>query len=122
MTWPVAFHPTFAEEFEMLSEAVQDEIGALIGLLAVGGPALKRPRSDTLSGSRFANMKELRFEAEDGVWRVAYAFDPERKAILLIAADKSGVGQKRFYKLLIARADARFAEHLAGIGAGKDKR
>ena len=66
-------------------------------------------------------MKELRFDADDGVWRVAYAFDPERKAILLIAADKSGVGQRRFYKVLISKADARFTEHLAAIGVGKDK-
>lgn len=120
MAWPVAFHPVFAEEFIGLPESVQDELGALIGLLRVSGPSLKRPRSDTLSGSRFANMKELRFDAEDGVWRVAYAFDPERKALLLVAADKAGVAQRRFYKALITKADARFAEHLAALSAKKD--
>ena len=57
-------------------------------------------------------MKELRFRADGGVWRVAYAFDPERRAIILVAGDKSGVAQRRFYKNLIARADARFAEHI----------
>lgn len=57
-------------------------------------------------------MKELRFEADNGVWRVAYAFDPTRKAILLVAGDKSGVLQKRFYRSLIRKADKRFAEHL----------
>jgi hypothetical protein len=57
-------------------------------------------------------MKELRFRADDGVWRVAFAFDPKRQAILLVAGDKSGVAQKRFYKALIAKADKRFAEHL----------
>ena len=76
------------------------------------GPLLGRPHADTLAGSVHANMKELRFVADDGVWRVAFAFDPERKAILLVAGDKSGVAQKRFYKSLIAKADARYAEHL----------
>src|SRR6266851_8300425 len=66
---------------------------------------LGRPRVDTLKGSRHANMKELRFDADDGVWRVAFAFDPKRKAILLVAGDKSGGSEKRFYRQLIAKAD-----------------
>ncbi len=62
-------------------------------------------------------MKELRFDAADGVWRVAFIFDPVRAAILLVADDKSGVKQKRFYKSLIKRADARYAAHLAKLAA-----
>ena len=77
------------------------------------GPQLGRPRVDTLKGSRHANMKELRFDAAGGVWRVAFAFDPKRNAVLLIAGDKSGGGEKRFYRQLIAKADERFEEHLA---------
>lgn len=65
-----------------------------------------------MAGSKDANMKELRFRADDGVWRVAFAFDPKRRAIILVAGDKAGVAQKRFYKSLIAKADARFAGHL----------
>ena len=60
-------------------------------------------------------MKELRFTADDGVWRVAFAFDPKRRGIILVAGDKAGVVQKRFYKALIAKADSRFAEHLDGL-------
>lgn len=60
-------------------------------------------------------MKELRFEADDGVWRAAYAFDPRRKAILLVAGDKSGQSEGRFYKRIIAKADGRFDAHLAGL-------
>jgi hypothetical protein len=60
-------------------------------------------------------MKELRFDADGGVWRVAFAFDPKRKAILLVGGDKSGVGKRRFYRALIAKADARFEEHLNEI-------
>lgn len=113
MSWRVEFHPTFLEEFGELSEPVQDELAAMIELLKVAGPQLKRPRSDTLKNSAHANMKELRFDADGGVWRVAYAFDPERKAVLLVAGDKSGGSEQKFYKRLIRRADARFDEHLA---------
>jgi hypothetical protein len=63
-------------------------------------------------------MKELRFEAANGEWRAAFAFDPRRKAILLVAGDKAGVGQKRFYKQLIAKADQRFSAHLERLKAG----
>jgi len=57
-------------------------------------------------------MKELRVKADGGVWRVKYAFDPKREAILLVAGDKSGVSEKRFYKQLIAKSDERYNEHL----------
>ncbi|MEP2236015.1 MAG: type II toxin-antitoxin system RelE/ParE family toxin [Alteripontixanthobacter sp.] len=82
-------------------------------------PQLSRPHADTLSGSRYANMKELRFKADNGVCRVAFAFGPERQAILLVASNKAGVAQKRFYKTLIAiaTADKRFDEHLAALAA-----
>lgn len=115
MTWQVLFDGEFLDEFRDLNIAVQDEIAALTELLAVTGPSLRRPFADTLKGSRHANMKELRFTASGGVWRLAYAFDPERKAILLVAGDKSGVSQKRFYKGLIEKADRRFESHLKQI-------
>jgi len=70
---------------------------------------------DTLKGSKHANMKELRFDAAGGVWRVAFAFDPRRQGILLVAGDKSGVSQGRFYEQLIAKADKRYAAHLARL-------
>jgi len=64
-------------------------------------------------------MKELRFNAADGVWRVAFAFDPKRKAILLVAGDKSGRSEKRFYKQLIKKADERFDSHITTLKAKK---
>jgi hypothetical protein len=115
MTWTVIFETGFTEEFSTFREEVQDEMLALAGLLELYGPQLARPHCDTLAGSRHANMKELRFRADDGVWRVAFAFDPARQAVLLVAGDKSGVSQKRFYKTLIAKADKRFDAHLAAL-------
>ena len=88
-------------------------------LLSDYGPQLGRPHADTLKGSSHANMKELRFEVADGEWRAAFAFDPERRAILLVAGDKSGGSQKRFYRKLIAKADFRFSEHLESLKAVK---
>jgi hypothetical protein len=115
MSWTVSNHHAFDPEFDALPEAVQDELLAMSALLAMYGPQLGRPHADTLSGSRHPNMKGLRFRADDGVWRVAFAFDPERQAMLLVAGDKSGVAQKRFYKRLIATTDKRFDEHLATL-------
>ena len=111
--WEVIVHDDFLPEYRGLALAVQNELVASAVILREKGPILGRPQVDTLKGSRHANMKELRFDAADGVWRVAFAFDPKRNAVLLIAGDKSGGGEKRFYRQLIARADERFDEHLS---------
>ncbi len=115
MSWVVEIGNEFEPEFDRLHEDVQTEILALALLLERFGPQLKRPRVDTLNGSRHANMKELRFSAADGEWRVAFAFDIKRKAILLVAGDKSGANEKRFYRELIRKADDRFDAHLARL-------
>lgn len=115
MSWNVYFHDEFETEFHELSEAVQDELLAIIGLLQEFGFRLGRPHADTLKGSKFANMKELRFKADDGVWRVAFAFDPKQEAIILVAGDKAGTSEKRFYKRLIKKADQRFQSHLDSL-------
>ena len=115
MAWDVEIGDEFKPEFFKLHEDVQTEILALTMLLQEFGPQLGRPRVDTLNGSRHANMKELRFSAADGEWRVAFAFDTKRKAVLLVAGDKSGGGEKRFYRALIRKADERFDAHLARL-------
>jgi hypothetical protein len=113
--WAVEIGDEFEPEFDALPEEVRTEILALSQLLEQFGPQLGRPRVDTLNGSRHANMKELRFGAADGEWRVAFAFDPKRRAILLVAGDKSGGSEKRFYRELIRKADDRFDAHLARV-------
>ena len=115
MPWAILFHDEFADEFESLSDVVKEELLAQAKVLETFGPALGRPRVDTLKGSKHANMKELRFDADNGVWRVAFAFDPKREAVLLVAGDKSGTSEKRFYKQLMRKADKRFTEHLASV-------
>jgi hypothetical protein len=117
MEWVVRFHEEFEPEFLGMAAAVQDELLARARVLAKLGPTLGRPHVDTLAGSRHANMKELRFDAGNGVWRVAFAFDPNRAAILLVAGDKGSVSRKRFYRSLIERADRRFDGHLKTLTA-----
>ena len=112
VNWIVEIGDEFGPEFDDLHEDVRTEILALARLLQRFGPQLGRPRVDTLNDSRHANMKELRFSAADSEWRVAFAFDTKRKAILLVAGDKSGVGEKRFCRELTRKADRRFDAHL----------
>jgi hypothetical protein len=112
MKWQVLFHGEFQPEFEELPKDIQDELLARLKVLSQFGPQLGRPNVDTLQGSEFGNMKELRFQ-QDGIWRFAFAFDPERNAIILCGGDKDG--DKDFYRKLIATADRRFTAHIASI-------
>jgi hypothetical protein len=98
-----------------LTDDLQDEVLAHAKVLAQFGPHLARPTVDTLKASRHTNMKELRFDWEGGVWRVAFTFAPNRQAILLVGGDKVGANQRRFYKRLIAIADDRCDAHLAAL-------
>lgn len=119
MSWTVLIDKAFADELAELDAEVSFQLVAMSALLVEFGPRLGRPHADTLKGSKHSNMKELRFDAADGVWRVAFAFDPVRSAILLVAGDKSGVSEKRFYKKLIETADKRFDAHLSALKRGK---
>lgn len=115
MAWTVLFDEEFADEFANFNGAVKISIESLTILLRRYGPQLGRPHADTLNGSKHANMKEPRLKAAGGVWRVAYAFDPERNAILLVAGDKAGVREDRFYRRLIRLADARYDRHVEAL-------
>jgi hypothetical protein len=116
--WRVLFHPRFAAEYRDFETSVRRELAAMVQLLEANGPHLGRPYADTLKASRHGNMKELRFTAGSGVWRAAFAFDPERQAIVLVAGDKQGRrggAEARFYKRLIDTADRRLDEPLRAM-------
>ncbi len=122
--WEVATTEEFDGWFTELGEDAQAEVIAKVELLKLLGPRLSRPHADTLKGSKHPNMKELRDDTADQVLRIAFAFDPERTGLLLVAGDKSGVSQRRFYKQLIDKADKLFDEHLAQLkpkGKRKEK-
>ena len=113
VSWVVEIGNEFETELDELHEDVQTEILALTRLLQKFGPQLGRPRVDTLNDSRHANMKELRFSAANGEWPSLSTRSARRSC--LVAGDKSGGGEKRFYRRLIRKADDRFDAHLARL-------
>jgi hypothetical protein len=119
--WEVRFDDEFFEEFGTWPEIVQDEVLSSLGKLRIFGPSLGRPSVDTLKGSAYRNIKELRVDADGGVWRIAFAFDPKRRAILLTGGNKTGISKDRFYSTLIRIADARYSRHLRSIAAKGNK-
>jgi hypothetical protein len=98
-----------------LEEEVQEDLLATANLLQDFGPVLGRPQADTLKGSSYTNMKELRFKAAGGIWRVAFAFDLKREAILRVAGDKSGGSEDKFCKRLLEKADTRYEQHIESL-------
>ncbi len=123
--WQVRFERAFDKEVSELDEEVRVELLSHAVVLEMRGPSLGRPLVDTLSGSAYANMKEMRFNTSQGVWRVAFAFDEDSRAILLVAGNKAGLwgkDEKRFYKALIKLADARFRAYLERVRLAKSKK
>jgi hypothetical protein len=108
--WDIEFTDEFGIWWGNLSEDEQESLTVSVKVLEVLGPALGRPHADTVNESRHRNMKELRTQAHGRPLRTFYAFDPRRKAILLIGGDKTG--DKRFYDRMIPLADRLLDEHL----------
>ena len=113
MKWNVIFDPEFRIWFYEQEQGFQDEAFAVIKVLEESGPMLGRPRVDTLKGSAFGNMKELRVQYLGEPWRILFVFDPKRQAILLFGGNKTG--NNRWYKENIPIADKRYEEYLETI-------
>jgi len=111
--WDVEFTDEFGEWWETLTENEQESLTVSVKLLQVLGPALGRPHADTVKKSRHKHMKELRTQIHGDPLRTFYAFDPRRKAILLIGGFKSD--DKRFYDRMIPLADKIMDAHLREI-------
>ena len=112
MRWRVIYHEKFKEEFPRLPESAQDKLLDAEDILREAGPNATRPLVDTLKGSKLKNLKEIRFRASGSEWRFAFIFDPQRNAIILVAGNKSGTNQKRFYSKLISIAEKRYIQYL----------
>lgn len=115
MGWLVEYHEDYLAELKAESLTVRVAVLSAVGYLERYGPPLGRPHVDTLKGSSYPNMKELRITVPGGESRIAFAFDPQRQAILLTGGSKSGMDEDRFYKRLIRVADRRYSEHLARV-------
>lgn len=117
MSYVVNTSIVFDEWFENLEEDLQDSIAFSVGVLEQHGYQLGRPHVDTLSGSKMKNLKELRVQYENTPYRILFAFDPEREALLLIGGNKAS--SKRWYEDMIPKAETIFEEHLAELDKGR---
>jgi len=118
MAWEVEFTDEFAEWWNSLDEAEQEDVQASVILLRERGPTLGRPHVDLVTTSAYPNMKELRTQHDGKPYRTLFAFDPRRIAILLIGGDKTG--NDRWYTEFVPQADKIYAEHLRELE--KEKR
>ena len=114
MAFEVEYTDEFADWWSGLTAAEQDSVASAVGLLEERGPQLASPHSSAIFGSRHGHMRELRIQHAGRPYRVLYAFDPRRTAILLIGGDKTGDG--RWYRRMIPIADALYDQHLREIG------
>lgn len=113
MEWEVLFAEEFAGWLDTLDAGLRVRIAGHVELLERFGPNLSRPRVDTVKGSAHANMKELRVQYQGEPWRILFAFDPRRRAILLVGGNKTG--NKRWYEEQIRIADARYRRYLESL-------
>ena len=105
----------FREWYGLLTEAAQQSIRRVIGMLETAGTALGHPQSSAIKGSAIA-LRELRVQHMGEPYRILYVFDPARQAILLVGGNKSGKG-KRWYESAVRLAERLYREYLDEIGA-----
>ena len=117
MNWEVEYTDEFEAWWDGLTEAEQVDVDSKVGLLKERGPDLGRPHADTVKDSRHPNTKELRIQHAGSPYRVLFAFDPRRSAILLLGGDKTG--NAHWYEENIPIADRLFDDHLRALEAGE---
>jgi hypothetical protein len=113
MAYEVEVSDEFKAWYEDLSEPEQNSVERVVLMLMEAGPALGYPQSTGVKDSKFSHMRELRIQHEGRPYRVLFAFDLTRTAILLVGGDKTG--DDRWYEKMVPKADAIYAEHLKTI-------
>ena len=120
MEWEVEYTNEFNDWWVALSEEEQQDVSAVVGVLEEKGPSLRRPHVGPIVTSRHANMKELIIQHSGRPYRVLFAFDPRRCAILLIGGDKTG--NARWYDEFVPKADDLYDGHLDELEKEKEKK
>jgi hypothetical protein len=113
MSWNIEYTDEFGDWWSTLDEDQQDSVAVCVTLLEQRGPFLPHPYSSGISGSKHSHMRELRIQHRGDPYRVLYAFDPRRSAILLIGGNK--VGDGRWYDVHIPLADKLYDDHLKSL-------
>jgi len=112
--WAAEYSDEFGLWWDSLNESEQDDVAAVVEVLQRVGPSLRRPLSGSIEGSRYPNMKELVIQHTGTPYRVLYAFDPRRIAILLVGGNKTGIN--RWYEEFVPQADRIYGDHLEALG------
>jgi len=110
VSWEVEYTDRFGKWWDGLSVEEQVSVQGTVGLLEELGPLLGYPHSSDIKGSRHSPMRELRIQHGGRPYRVLYAFDPTRAALLLIGGDKTG--NDRWYEEFVPVADKLYDEHM----------
>jgi hypothetical protein len=113
MTWEVEFTDEFGAWWGKLTEDEQVSVDAAVRMLEAAGPRLPFPHTSGIGRSRHGHMRELRVQHNGRPYRILYAFDPRRAAILLVGGDKTG--NDRWYEDYVPVADRLYDEHLATL-------
>ncbi len=111
--WEVEYTDEFEAWWAGLTGDEQESVAAYVELLEKRGPQLPHPYSSGVLDSRHGHMRELRIQHAGRPYRVLYAFDPRRVAILLIGGDKTG--DDRWYEKFVPLADDLYDRHLAEL-------
>ncbi|MFQ1013750.1 type II toxin-antitoxin system RelE/ParE family toxin [Avibacterium paragallinarum] len=111
--WEVILQDPLLNWLETLAEDDLLKVYATLALLSTEGPQLGRPYADTIQGSKYTNLKELRVQSKLSVFRLFYIFDPIRQAIVLCGGDKKGKKEKLFYKEMITLAEQTYDNYLS---------
>jgi hypothetical protein len=119
MPYEVEVSDEFKDWYEPLSEAEQLSVERVVLMLMEAGPALGFPYSSGIQGSQFSHMRELRIQHEGRPYRVLYAFDPARSALLILGGDKTG--DELWYERMVPKADAIYAAHLKVLQKERQK-
>lgn len=114
MAWEVEFSDESGGWWESLTAAEQKSVDFTVSLLQESGPTLKMPHSSGVEMSRHTRMRELRIQHEGRPYRVLYAFDQRRTAMLLIGGAKTG--NNRWFEEYVPLADAIYGRHLRDLG------
>lgn len=109
MAWEVEYTDEFGDWWDTVTEEVQIDIDAVVLLLEMKGPRLSYPYSSSVHGSKHGHMRELRVQHKGDPYRILYAFDPRRVAILLLGGK---AGDDRWYERYVPIADKLYDEHL----------
>jgi hypothetical protein len=110
LAWEIEFSDEFGKWWNQLTAAEQKSVDFTVSLLQEVGPTLRMPHSSGIGMLRHTHMRELRIQHEGRPYRVLYAFDPRRAAMLLMGGDKTG--NNRWYEVSVPLADAIYDRHV----------